>query len=54
MSRMKKINFTKLFENLIGNYRVNINSEIIEENWNQSGIDEEILLTKQANNEQMK
>ena len=53
MSRMKKIKFTKLFENLIGNYRVNINSEIIEENWNQSGIDEEIL-TKQANNEQMK
>jgi very-short-patch-repair endonuclease len=42
------------FENLIGNYRENINSEIIEENWNQSGIDEEILLTKQANNEQMK
>lgn len=30
------------------------NEEIIEENWNQSGIDQEILLTLPANNEQLK
>jgi superfamily I DNA and/or RNA helicase len=42
------------FENLIGNYREDNNTEIIAEHWNQSGIDQEILLTLPANNEQMK
>ncbi|TJX15136.1 hypothetical protein E9840_03475 [Tissierella creatinini] len=42
------------FKNILGDY---VDTEIVEEvgeNWNQSGIDEDILLTLPANNEQMK
>src|SRR5690606_10997883 len=42
------------FRNLLGDYVENNNSEVIEDNWNQNGIDENVLLTLPANNEQMK
>ncbi|WP_164959907.1 AAA domain-containing protein [Clostridium estertheticum] len=42
------------FENMIGNHKEQQEVEIIGENWNQSGIDEDVLLTLPANNEQLK
>lgn len=41
------------FRNLIGKYE-NKSTEIIQDNWNQNGIDEDILFTLPANNEQLK
>lgn len=41
------------FSNLIGKYE-NKSTKIIQDNWNQNGIDEDILFTLPANNEQLK
>ncbi len=53
-SKEEDIVLPDFFKNILGDY---VDTEIIEEvgeNWNQSGIDEDILLTLPANNEQMK
>jgi len=42
------------FENMIGNYKIHQNEEIILDNWNQNGVDQDVLLTLPANNEQLK
>lgn len=47
------IKFPDFFENMIGNYIEHKDADIINENWNQSGIDKDILLTLPANNEQL-
>lgn len=55
-SKEEDLVLPRFFNNLLGNHN-NDNepqTESIKENWNQSGIDEEILLTLPANNEQMK
>lgn len=44
----------RFFNNLLGHHKDETQSIIIEDNWNQSGIDEDVLLTLPANNEQMK
>jgi very-short-patch-repair endonuclease len=46
--------FPDFFENMVGNYKEHNETEIIEDSWNQSGIDKDILLTLPANNEQLK
>lgn len=48
------ITLPNFFENMIGNHKNNIEVDVIRENWNQSGIDQDILLTLPANNEQLK
>lgn len=42
------------FGNMIGNHKENQTEKIIGDSWNQSGVDEDILLTLPANNEQLK
>ncbi len=42
------------FNNIIGNNKEDKEIDIIKENWNQNGIDQDILLTLPANNEQLK
>jgi len=42
------------FETMVGNYNEHKNNEIIEEDWNYNGIDQDVLLTLPANNEQLK
>ncbi|UOD33976.1 AAA family ATPase [Deferribacteraceae bacterium V6Fe1] len=42
------------FGNLIGRHKNNKTEEITQENWNQNGIDEDILFTLPANSEQLK
>lgn len=42
------------FENMIGNHKIYQNEEIIADNWNQNGVDQDVLLTLPANNEQLK
>ena len=42
------------FEIMAGNHKEPRQIEVIEDNWNQSGIDKDILLTLPANNEQLK
>jgi hypothetical protein len=42
------------FENMIGNHKEQIDNDVISDNWNQNGIDEDVLLTLPANNEQLK
>lgn len=42
------------FENMIGNYKEHNDDEVIDENWNKIGIDQDVLLTLPANNEQLK
>lgn len=44
----------EFFENILGNYNESDNAEVVGDNWNQSGIDEDVLLTLPANNEQMR
>lgn len=48
------IEFPDFFENLIGNHKEQTEAVVTEDNWNESGIDEDILLTLPANNEQLK
>lgn len=42
------------FDNLIGNHREHEEPLIVDDNWNESGIDQDVLLTLHANNEQLK
>jgi hypothetical protein len=46
--------FPDFLENMVGNYKVHDKKEIIQENWNQNGMDQDVLLTLPANNEQLK
>ncbi len=48
--------FPQFFETMVGNYSEykNNDNNNIEEDWNYSGIDQDILLTLPANNEQLK
>lgn len=46
--------FPDFFENMIGNHKEHKDVDVISENWNQSGIDQDVLLTLPANNEQLK
>ena len=48
------ITLPDFFENMIGNHKEHNEIEVVDENWNQSGIDQDILLTLPANNEQLK
>ncbi len=47
------VDFPDFLENMVGNYKGRNNSEVIEDDWNQGGMDEEVLLTLPANNEQL-
>ncbi|PKM88460.1 MAG: hypothetical protein CVU87_07490 [Firmicutes bacterium HGW-Firmicutes-12] len=49
-----EITIPDFFENMIGNYKEHIETEVVDENWNQNGIDQDVLLTLPANNEQLK
>lgn len=49
-----EITLPDFFENMIGNYKEHIEIDVIDENWNQNGIDQDVLLTLPANNEQLK
>ena len=42
------------FGNMIGNHKERAEIDVVGDNWNQSGIDQDILLTLPANNEQLK
>lgn len=44
----------EFFEIMAGNHKETAHIEVIEDNWNHSGIDQDILLTLPANNEQLK
>lgn len=46
--------FPDFLENMVGNYRIGSPVENSEENWNENGIDEKVLLTLPANNEQLR
>lgn len=46
--------FPQIFETMVGNYSEHKNDDNIGEAWNYSGIDQDILLTLPANNEQLK
>jgi len=46
--------FPQFFQNMVGKYKKQSNDELTEEEWNYNGIDEEVLLTLPANNEQLK
>ena len=46
--------FPDFFETMVGNYREHTNNNNIQEDWNHSGIDQDVLLTLPANNEQLK
>lgn len=46
--------FPQFFQNMVGNYREKRNNDVVEDNWNYNGIDQDILLTLPANNEQLK
>lgn len=48
------IRLPDFFQNMIGNHKERQVSKAFEENWNVSGIDEDVLLTLPANNEQMR
>ncbi|QNU68668.1 AAA family ATPase [Ruminiclostridium herbifermentans] len=48
------IELPDFFENIIGNHKEHNEANVIDEDWNQSGIDQDILLTLPANNEQLK
>lgn len=50
----KDVTLPDFFENMIGNHKEHIEVDVVGENWNQSGIDQDILLTLPANNEQLK
>lgn len=50
----ENITLPDFFETMLGNYKEKKESEVIDENWNQSGVDQDILLTLPANNEQLK
>lgn len=50
----KDITLPDFFENMIGNHKEHIEVDFIDENWNQNGIDQDVLLTLPANNEQLK
>jgi len=49
-----EVRLPKFFEIMSGIYTENPQEEITENSWNTSGIDEEILLTLPANNEQLR
>ena len=49
-----EIKLPKFFDVMTGKYTQKINNETVEKNWNYSGIDEEVLLTLPANNEQLR
>lgn len=44
----------EFFEIMAGHHKESRQTEVIEDNWNHSGIDKDILLTLPANNEQLK
>lgn len=46
--------FPEFFKTMIGNYNEHKNNCNIEEDWNHSGIDQDVLLTLPANKEQLK
>ena len=48
------ISLPDFFENMIGNHKEHKEVDVVGENWNESGIDEDVLLTLPANNEQLK
>ncbi|HOJ11462.1 MAG TPA: AAA domain-containing protein [Clostridiales bacterium] len=50
----KDITLPAFFKNMVGNYKEHTDIDVIEDNWNQSGIDQDVLLTLPANNEQLK
>ncbi len=45
---------SEFFEIMAGNHKKSQHTNVIEDNWNHSGIDQDILLTLPANNEQLK
>ena len=54
-SKEENLVIPKFFDNLLGNYNPDEpQDEIIKKDWNQRGVDEEILLTLPANNEQIR
>ncbi len=50
----KDLTIPDFFENMLGNHKVNQHEEISMDNWNESGLDQDVLLTLPANNEQLK
>lgn len=42
------------FENMLGNHKEDKKIELTDDSWNQSGVDQDVLLTLPANNEQLK
>lgn len=46
--------FPRFLETMVGNYSEQKDNNNIEEDWNYSGIDQDVLLTLPANNEQLK
>ncbi len=50
----KGIALPDFFKNMVGNHKEHTEIDVIDDNWNQSGIDQDVLLTLPANNEQLK
>jgi len=53
IQKNSEIDIPEFYEIMSGKYPENPQEKIVEETWNQSGIDEEVLLTLPANNEQL-
>jgi len=54
INNKEDIDLPDFFQNMVGNYREHIEVDVVDENWNQNGIDQDVLLTLPANNEQLK
>ncbi len=50
----QEMNLPGFFENMIGKHKEQADVEVVGEDWNESGIDQDVLLTLPANNEQLK
>jgi len=46
--------FPEFLENMVGNYKEHEEKDSFQEMWNENGIDQDVLLTLPANNEQLK
>lgn len=54
LERNDHILLPDFFNNMIGDYKEEKVNEVVDENWNENGMDEDVLLTLPANNEQLK